>query len=109
VKFQLDELCTAESDDAIRHTLRHLPKDLSETYDRLLGRIVGVQRQELIKRMFRWIICARRPLAVDELCEGIAFSIDDTRWNEDKILIDFLRLVIACSNLVVIDEESRIV
>ncbi|KUJ17727.1 uncharacterized protein LY89DRAFT_60414 [Mollisia scopiformis] len=79
VKFQLDELCTAESDDAIMYTLQHLPKDLSETYDRLLGRIVGVQRQELVKRMFRWIICARRPLVVDELCEGIAFTIDDTR------------------------------
>jgi hypothetical protein len=85
VKFQLNELCTAESDDAIKKTLRDLPKDLSETYDRLLGRIVGLERQELVKRMFRWIICARRPLFVDELCEGIAFTINDTRWNEEKI------------------------
>lgn len=107
VKFQLDELCTAESDDAIINTLRNLPKDLIETYDRLLGRIMGVQRQELIKRMFRWIICARRPLLVDELCEGIAFTINDTRWNIDKIPTDILRLVTACGNLVVVDDETR--
>ena len=107
VKFQLDELCTAESDDAIKKTLLNLPKDLGETYDRLLGRIVGAERQELVKRMFRWIICARRPLGVDELCEGIAFTIDDGHWNEDKIQTDILRLVRACGNLVVIEEESR--
>jgi ankyrin repeat protein len=109
VKFQLDELCRAESDDAIKHTLRNLPKDLSETYDRLLGRIVGVQRQDLIKRMFRWIVCARRPLIVDELCEGIAFTINDTRWNQDKIPTDIFRLVTACSNLVIVDEETRVI
>jgi len=109
VKFQLDDLCTAESDSAIKKTLLNLPKDLGETYDRLLGRIVGAERQELVKRIFRWIICARRPLHVDELCEGIAFTIDDEYWDEDKIPTDVLRLVRACGSLVVIDEESQTV
>jgi hypothetical protein len=107
VVFQLVELCTAETDDGIKKILRDLPKDLSQTYDRLLGRIVGEERQALVKRMFRWIICARRPLMVDELCEGIAFTIDDRCWNRDKIPTNILRLVRACGNLVVIDEESK--
>jgi ankyrin repeat protein len=107
VVFQLAELCTAESDEGIQTILRHLPKDLGETYDRLLGRIVGSERQRLIKRMFQWIICARRPLTTEEICEGIAFTIDDDFWNVPKIPTSILRLVRACGNLIVIDEETR--
>jgi hypothetical protein len=107
VVFQLAELCTAESDDGIQTILRHLPKDLGETYDRLLGRIVGSERQRLVKRMFQWIICARRPLTTEEICEGIAFTIDDDFWNVAKIPTDILRPVRACGNLIVIDEETR--
>ncbi|KAH9220729.1 hypothetical protein DL95DRAFT_403507 [Leptodontidium sp. 2 PMI_412] len=53
VKFQLNELCIAETDDAIKSTLQDLPKDLSETCDRLLGRIEGKQRRKLVNRMFQ--------------------------------------------------------
>ena len=52
VKFQLDELYLAESDEGIKKALLNLPKDLGETYDRLLGRIVGEERQHLVKRKF---------------------------------------------------------
>jgi ankyrin repeat protein len=107
VVFQLAELCTAESDDGIQTILQHLPKDLGETYDRLLGRIVGSERQRLVKRMFQWIICARRPLTTEEICEVIAFTIDDDFWNVAKIPTDILRLVRACGNLIVIDEETQ--
>jgi ankyrin repeat protein len=57
--------------------------------------------------MFQWIICARRPLTTEEICEGIAFTIDDDFWNVAKIPTDILRLVRACGNLIVIDEETR--
>ncbi|KAL3421159.1 ankyrin repeat protein [Phlyctema vagabunda] len=107
VKFQLDDLCNAESDAEITSTLQNLPNDLSETYDRLLDRIVGVERQSLVKRMFQWIICARRPLTVDELCEAIAFDIDDSYWDESKIPTDIFRLIRASGNLFVVQKESR--
>jgi hypothetical protein len=86
--------------------LQNLPKDLSETYDRLLGRIIGRQREQLIRRMFEWILCSRRPLRVDEMQEAIAFTIDDVCWDESKIPNDMTRLVRACGNLVVINEET---
>ncbi|KAK0100798.1 hypothetical protein ONS95_007246 [Cadophora gregata] len=109
VRFQLNELCIAETDEAIKETLRDLPKDLTETYDRLLSRIEGSQRRELVIRMFRWITCARRPLIVDELCEGIAFGIDDTKWDINKIPTDFVRLIRACNHLVIINDETKTV
>jgi hypothetical protein len=88
--------------------LQNLPKDLSETYDRLLTRITS-QQVGFIRRMFQWIICAKRPLTLGELQEGIAFDIDDLYWDWSKIPTSMPRLIRACSNLIVVDEESRIV
>lgn len=100
--FQLVALSEAESDDGIKKLLENLPRDLGETYDRLLGRIVGAERHGLVGRMFRWIVCARRPLAVDELCEAIAFTIDDRSWNSEKIPTDFNRVGVPKSSMLAI-------
>ena len=109
VEFQFQDLCEAESDHGIRRVLKNLPRSLSETYDRLLGRIEGAERREMIERMFKWVLCARQPLHVDELREGIAFTLDDEAWDGEKVVTDFRRLVRACGNLVVIDGETQIV
>jgi ankyrin repeat protein len=106
VKFQLAELCTAETDSEVNQILENLPKDLGETYDRLLGRINGAHREDLVRRMFQWIICAKRPLYIDELREAIAFDIEDRHWDGSKIPTQILRVVRACGNLVVISEET---
>jgi hypothetical protein len=63
----------------------------------------------MIERMFKWIVCARQPLQVDELREGIAFTLEDEAWSREKIPTEFTRLVRACGNLVVIDEETQTV
>ncbi|KUJ07177.1 uncharacterized protein LY89DRAFT_370709 [Mollisia scopiformis] len=109
VEFQLNDLCDAESDCGIKNVLENLPRSLSETYDRLLSRIEGRDRATMIERMFKWLVCARQPLRVEELREGVAFTIDDLEWDQDKIVTDLNRLVRACSNLVVIDVETQIV
>ena len=108
VRFQLDDLCTAETDSEILNMLDDLPADLNKTYDRLLSRITGRQREQLIRRMFEWIICAKRPLHIAELREAIAFTIDDDHWDAAKIPSDMARLIRACGNLIVIDEESGV-
>lgn len=109
VEFQLNDLCDAESDSGIRKVLDNLPQSLSETYDRLLGRIQGPDRTLMIERLFKWLVCARRPMSVDELREGVVFSLDDTEWKRDKIVTNFNRLVRACSNLVAVDSKTQIV
>jgi hypothetical protein len=82
--------------------LRDLPRDLSETYDRFLSRVDGAEQREFVKRMFNWIICARRPLQVNELREAIAFTINDQQFDAAKIPNDLNRLVRACGNLATI-------
>jgi len=109
VEFQLQDLCQLESDYAIRIALQKLPQSLSETFDRLLSKIEGAERTDMIERMFKWIVCARRPLHVDELKENVAFTLDDSEYNEEKVVTNFSRLVRACGNLVVIDKETEII
>lgn len=89
--------------------LQNLPRSLSETYDRLLGKIEGADRQNMIEKMFKWIVVTRQPLCVDELREGIAFELEDEEWDPEKVPTDFNRLVRACGNLVVIDKETQVV
>jgi hypothetical protein len=107
VKFQLDDLCRAEADSSIRKVLQNLPRNLSETYDRLLTRIDNAEQREYVKRMFMWIICARRPLEIEELREAIAFTIEDDHFDHTKIPNDLNRLARACGNLIIIDDDKN--
>ncbi|PMD18939.1 hypothetical protein NA56DRAFT_576182, partial [Hyaloscypha hepaticicola] len=107
VKFQLDELCAKLTDASIREVLQNLPRDLGETYCRLLGRVEDAERRAYVQKMFRWIIFARRPLKVDELREAIAFDINDTEWDQAKIPSELLRLIRACGNLILINDETK--
>lgn len=85
IKFQLDELCAAETDSAIRRVLLNLTRDLGETYDRLLGRIDGTEQRGYIRRMFNWMLQARQPLLVKEMNEAIAFATDHKAYYSTKI------------------------
>ncbi|RFU34097.1 hypothetical protein B7463_g2206, partial [Scytalidium lignicola] len=107
VKFQLDSLCDCDSDASIQEALENLPQSLTETYERLLGKIQNFQRRILVRHMMQWITCARRNLSIDELLEGVAFTIDDDHWDSAKIPIDPGRLIRASGNLLVIDDEDR--
>ncbi|MAD83975.1 MAG: hypothetical protein CL912_13520 [Deltaproteobacteria bacterium] len=109
VEFQLCDLCEAESDYGIRLVLENLPRSLRETYDRLLRRIEGPERRSMILRMFKWIVCARQPLHVDQIREGIAFTLEDEEWSQEKIPTNLSRLIRACTNLVIVDAGTQIV
>ncbi|KAF4638043.1 hypothetical protein G7Y89_g25 [Cudoniella acicularis] len=106
VRFQLDDLCRAETDNSIRKVLKNLPKNLSETYDRLLGRIDGDEKHEFLRRIFAWVIYARRPLHMNELREAIAFTCEDRCWDAKKIPNDISRLIRASGNLAFIDDDT---
>jgi hypothetical protein len=95
------------TDASIRQVLQNLPRDLGETYKRLLSRIDDAERRAYVQNMFRWIIFAKRPLRVDELREAIAFDITDTEWDHAKIPNELLRLIRACGNLILINDETQ--
>ncbi|KAH0538694.1 hypothetical protein FGG08_004711 [Glutinoglossum americanum] len=109
VQFQLADLCDAVSDFGIRETLRNLPKGMAETYARVLRKIWGSQpNMVLAQRIFKWVVCAKRPLLITELGEAVAFGPGDRWWNTEKIP-DATRLIQACRSLVVFDEDDKTV
>jgi len=61
----------------------------------------------LAQRIFKWIVCAKRPLLVTELADAIAFGPSDRSWDPTKIP-DHSRLIQACGNLVVLDDDGTV-
>jgi hypothetical protein len=59
----------------------------------------------LAQRIFKWIVCAKRPLLITELAEAIGFGPSDRSWDPTKIP-DLSRLIQACGNLVVLDDRT---
>jgi hypothetical protein len=106
VHFQLADLCDALSDFGIRETLQNLPVGMAETYARILRKI-GTN-MTLAQRIFKWIVCAKRPLLLTELAEAIAFGPTDRSWGAMKIP-NTSRLVQVCGNLVILDEGDKTV
>ncbi|CZR70190.1 uncharacterized protein PAC_20091 [Phialocephala subalpina] len=101
VTFQLDSLRECSTDASIQAALNDLPRDLNETYQRLLGRIENPERRTLVNRMLQWLVCARRLMTIDELLEAIAFTIEDDHWDPAKIPVDYAKLIRASGNLIV--------
>ena len=107
VIFQLQDLCDATSDHAVRRTLSNLPEGLYETYDRKLAKIEAGETSTLVARTFKWITAALRPLSLEEIREGIAFDQDETCWNQDK-LSHPEKIIGSCQNLVILHEDGRL-
>lgn len=107
--FQIAELCEARSEDEIRRALVDLPRDLSKTYLRIVTRIFGSKTAfstERVELIICWLMCARRPLTIEELSEALAIREDDACLVRDRIVQDGNQLLQDCGNLVVIDPED---
>ena len=110
VHFQLQDLCEATSDQAIRAILDHLPNGLQDTYVRILDKIEGGTSQVnrvLVQRALKWVALARRPLALPELQEAVAFHSEDDRWEADKIP-NGDKLIGLCHGLIVRSQDCRV-
>lgn len=106
--LQLQALCCMKSDHAIENALKDLPKDLSQTFARILQN-AGTSDQQLQTKTLRVILAARRPLTTDELCEALGVVAGDAEWNPSRILNDIDSALACCGCLLVVDEEDKAV
>ncbi|KAL9045570.1 MAG: hypothetical protein Q9214_001407, partial [Letrouitia sp. 1 TL-2023] len=65
----------------------------------------GITKTTLAQQVFKWTVCAKRPMSLAELAEAVAFSYTDSSWSEEKIPKPS-RLYEACRNLIVLNEED---
>ncbi|KAH7372281.1 hypothetical protein BKA66DRAFT_551263 [Pyrenochaeta sp. MPI-SDFR-AT-0127] len=111
VKFQLFDIADAFTENSVRATINNLPKDVEETYSRIIQKVRsssgGKNRFDMMLKVFRWIAGARRPLRIDELEEAVGLEREDLFLHAERTVTNGgERLIACCSNLVVYNENN---
>ena len=109
VAFQVEDLCLQTCDDDIVAALKRLPRDLPETYARILKRIMRNGRSSIAQQIFKWVTIAKNPLTLKQLCEAIAIEPCQTSANPGRVMNNALQMVCLCESLIVKDEEDDVV
>lgn len=106
VALQIKSLCLMHTDHAIVEAIQNLPKDLPETYRRLLRSADNVHQQNLQKQIFEWTIVAKVPLTTMELREALSITPYDLDWDWSKLINNIHFILGYCGGLVRINEEE---
>ncbi|KAH7125030.1 hypothetical protein B0J13DRAFT_414320, partial [Dactylonectria estremocensis] len=105
VALQIESLCAAKTDEAIRLALKDLPKDLPETFSRILQRS-GELGKDYQTRIFQLVTVAHRPLTTEELREALSVVPGDAVWNPTRLPNDVYSALACCGSLIAVDEED---
>lgn len=105
VALQIQTLCSMKTDRAIRQALADLPKDLSETFARILKKS-GSSDPLLQVKTLQLILAACRPLTTEELREALSVTPGDATWDPSTILNDVHSALACCGCLLSVDEEE---
>ncbi|KAK8170214.1 hypothetical protein IWX90DRAFT_201910 [Phyllosticta citrichinensis] len=110
VNFQLFELGACSHEAEIREALEVLPKGLANTYTKVLERIsrstAGKCNLKAARDAFQWIVCAVRPLHIEELFEALAIQEDDIHLRRDRVRTDVGKFLRACGNLIAVQSDG---
>ncbi|OBT79642.1 hypothetical protein VF21_01285 [Pseudogymnoascus sp. 05NY08] len=106
VALQIISLCDMKTDDAIRQALTNLPKDLSETFSRILRKSEGFGKTYQ-RRTLELVTIAHRPLTAEELRDALSVEIGNAVWNWSRRLNDVNSILSCCGSLLTIDEEEK--
>lgn len=87
--------------------MNDLPRDLPETFGRILSRCIEADDIDIGKQIFRWISVAKRPLTVEELREAIGIEPLQETWSDNSYINDVKKAIACCGNLVFIEEEHQ--
>jgi ankyrin repeat protein len=110
VALQIDNICSQPTDKAIVNALENIPKDLPETFNRILRNLRNNNENTSLTAysvmLFRIVAAARRPLTLAELREAVSVEQGETAWDPDQLVNDMQKLIHCCGSLVVVDEED---
>ena len=110
VALQIETLCSMTTDEAIRQALADLPRDLSETFARILSRCGHLSPDKSHqKTILELITVARRPLTAEELREALSVIPGDPTWNPSRLLNNIYGILACCGSLLILDEEEMTV
>lgn len=99
VQCQIQELSALRTDRAVRQALKSLPRDLDETYERILSRIAP-NDAIMAKRALMALVYASRPLLLDELAELAIIETGIKELDPEARLRDSSDIIDICGSLV---------
>lgn len=102
---QLNTLKLCRKESTLRESLEQLPRDIDETYDRILQKI----EQEDFKEAFaalQWLAYSERPLSLNELAEAVVLGPERCAIHDRDRLLDPYQVLHICSSLVVLGNED---
>jgi ankyrin repeat protein len=97
----------------IEQTLKELPKDLDETYTRMLKNIARTPSSDDVIRLLQCLSVAIRPLRIEELAEVLALDFDGPEGappelKDHRRLKDWQRDVVSiCSSLIILVDNDH--
>ena len=102
MRCQIDAISDCATVNDIKVTLKNLPKDLNETYDRILTKIVGKGEATAARaeKILTWLMGALMPLRISELEEALMIELDSAELSTSSRLIDPSEILITCGSLV---------
>ena len=104
-KLQLQNLLEQKSDSDIREALRTLPRNLHETFERVLSRFTLEKEVGLGRQIFQWLAVARRPLTLEELQQAMATEPYQADLEPMRAINDIRKALSLTGNLTFVDEE----
>ena len=106
--LQIRSLCSMKTDHDIREALTDLPKNISQTFARILWKSGSLDRP-LQAKTLQLVLAACRPLTTSELREALSVTPGDTTWDPSKLLNDVHSALACCGCLLTVDEEESTV
>jgi len=108
VALQIQSLCSMKTDHAIREALADLPKDLAQTFYRILHKS-GASDPSLQAKILEVVLAAYRPLTTEELREALSVDPGHAVWDPSKMLNNVQSALACCGCLLTVDEEESTV
>jgi ankyrin repeat protein len=101
------EDCTGvdSTDEVVYETLKRLPKDLNETYERCLAKVnQDKKRKSLADRILKWICVSPEPFKIIQLQEALAVNPDTGELGQG--LIHKEEIMTCCASLALLERDN---
>ena len=95
----MQQLQKLQTEHEIREALKDLPLGIDATYVRALELIDAHGNSKRLRWVLRMVVCATRPLSLEELAEAVATPEMGGKWDETRVVKDATLLVDSCANL----------
>jgi ankyrin repeat protein len=108
VNLQILALCEEPTASCVREALKKLPKDLKETYDRIIERTqTNESNSRIAQSVLSWLLSAQEPCSLSTILQGLAVGPGEDKFDRDILRLALPQVLDCCKNLIVNDSNTQ--